>query len=39
MAIAASARVLSNQKKAVLQNRPIHWRTLYYLDKFQVLNS
>ena len=29
MAIAASAQVLPNQKKTVLQNRPIHWRTLY----------
>jgi hypothetical protein len=29
MAIAASAPVLPNQKTTVLQNRPIHWRTLY----------
>jgi len=29
MAIAASAPVLPNQKKTVLQNRPIHRRTLY----------
>jgi hypothetical protein len=29
MAIAASAPVLPKQKKTVLQNRPIHWRTLY----------
>ena len=29
MAIAASAPVLPNQKKTVLQNRLIHWRTLY----------
>jgi hypothetical protein len=27
VAIAASAPVLPNQKKTVLQNRPIHWRT------------
>jgi hypothetical protein len=29
MAIAASAPVLQNQKKTVLQNHPIYWRTLY----------
>jgi hypothetical protein len=29
MAIAASAPVLPNQKKTVLQIRPIHWRILY----------
>jgi len=29
MAIASFAPVLPNQKKTVLQNRPIHWRTLY----------
>jgi hypothetical protein len=29
MAIAASAPVLLNQKKTVLQNRPIHLGTLY----------
>jgi hypothetical protein len=29
MAIAGSAPVLPNQKKKVLQNRPIYWRTLY----------
>jgi hypothetical protein len=29
MAIAASAPVLPNQKKTVLQIRPIHWRTLH----------
>jgi hypothetical protein len=32
MAIAASAPVLPNQKKTVLQNHPIHWRTLYLLS-------
>ena len=29
MVIAISAPLLPNQKKTVLQNRPIHWRTLY----------
>jgi hypothetical protein len=29
MAIVASATVLPNQKKKVLQNHPIHRRTLY----------
>jgi len=33
MAVAASAPVLPNQKKTMLQNRPIHWRTLYNLKK------
>jgi len=32
MAIAASAPVLPNQKETVLQNRPIHWRTLYNIS-------
>ena len=31
MAMAVSAPVLPNQKKTVLQNRPIHWRTLYII--------
>jgi hypothetical protein len=30
MAIAASAPVLQNQKKTVLQNRPIQRRNMYY---------
>jgi hypothetical protein len=29
MAIAVSTPLLPNQKKTVLQNRPIHWHTLY----------
>jgi hypothetical protein len=34
MAIAASAPMLPNQKKTVLRNRPIHWRTLYLCNDF-----
>jgi hypothetical protein len=33
----ASAPVLPNQKKTVLQNRPIHWRTLYLSQNKQRL--
>jgi len=36
MAIVASDPVLPNQKKTVLQNRPIHWRTLYNLNKENI---
>jgi hypothetical protein len=32
MAIAASTPVLPNQKKTVLQNRPIHWHTVLYYN-------
>ena len=35
MAVVASAPVLPNQKKTVLQNRPIHWRTLYIKETIQ----
>jgi hypothetical protein len=36
MAIAESAPVLPNEKKTVLQNRPIRWRTLYICSIINV---
>jgi hypothetical protein len=33
MGIGASAPVLPNQEKTVLQNPPIHWRTLYNTEE------